>query len=257
MTITPIVEQMAEMERLALAATPGEWKAYDNRDLNDAYWIGTDNFRTFAETRRGSDEASDKVAEDAKYIIAAQPKAVLAILAHVRAETARADAAERDRDAMRETLSTSKQVALNIMADKDTDLDNAAAQVAALERERESDKATITRLIADNEQMTEALHDRDKQAIFMCQDITQLIEVGVENMQVCENCNVWMTHKEAANCGDVYLCPQQAYSGTPRFPNDPCYRQRFWRKAINGAIDLNEHFAARAVADATSGAAGP
>ena len=39
--------------------TPGPWVVIDNRHMNDAWWIGVDQFTTHAEVRSGCDEADE------------------------------------------------------------------------------------------------------------------------------------------------------------------------------------------------------
>jgi hypothetical protein len=83
--MTDVTMTDADLRAIAEAATPGPWNAYDNRDLNDAVWIGTEMFHTHAEARRGSDDVPDRVLEDGAFIAAFNPQTVLALLARVEA----------------------------------------------------------------------------------------------------------------------------------------------------------------------------
>lgn len=51
--------------------TPGPWFTYDNRDLNDAIWIGPERFVSVAEVRMGADDVPGDLEANARLIAAA------------------------------------------------------------------------------------------------------------------------------------------------------------------------------------------
>lgn len=65
----------------------------------------------------------------------------------------------------------------------------------------------------------------------MLDDFEALFSWSMEDLNACENCGCWMTVEEKAPVSDVNLCPHGAYDSA-RFPNEPCYRDRPWRQAI-------------------------
>lgn len=66
-----------------------------------------------------------------------------------------------------------------------------------------------------------------------------LLAIHGHDLDACEMCGKWMTHEEAYTAGDVTLCPHQAYGG-PKFPNEPCYRDRPWRLVHQMGFDQAE-----------------
>jgi hypothetical protein len=93
---------LAELKRLAEAATPGPWGAFDHycgRDPETAgqyaqsRLVGPGRFDTVAEVRQGNDDILGSVDANAAFIAAANPAAVLSLLDLIarQQETIRAD----------------------------------------------------------------------------------------------------------------------------------------------------------------------
>jgi len=76
-----------------------------------------------------------------------------------------------------------------------------------------------------------ARHAVEKIVGEMLDDIESLFSWSMDDLSACENCGCWLTVDEKAPISDVNLCPHGAFDSA-RFPNEPCYRDRPWRKAI-------------------------
>ena len=103
MTITPLTPTaLDEIEALALKATPGPWLLTEsgatvyalNAYGSNRFWASVEYGWDDRNTRVASDEAS----ANAEHIAAVHPQAVLALIATVRAERQRADAAYEERN---------------------------------------------------------------------------------------------------------------------------------------------------------------
>ena len=69
---------------------------------------------------------------------------------------------------------------------------------------------------------------------------TELLAIHGNDLDQCEACDVWLTIDESVRCEDgPTLCPHQAYGG-PKFPAEPCYRDRPWRHAHRLKFDQTE-----------------
>ena len=89
----------AELERLAMAATPGPWYSIDGTVFHITQRM-TDTPEDEPEAEQS--KIADSNADDATYIAAASPDAVLALIARLRA-------AEAERDRLREAEESLKE----------------------------------------------------------------------------------------------------------------------------------------------------
>ncbi len=72
-----------ELERLALAATPGDWTVTDGGDASNVRGIKAGK-RFVVDTGCGCCQVADFKGEDAAFIAAASPSTMLALIALVR-----------------------------------------------------------------------------------------------------------------------------------------------------------------------------
>ena len=82
--VTP--EMLAELRRLAEAATPGPWEAFGAVDgRRGERWLGVTTDMRATESARAGDvfSAQDCTRQDALFIAAANPAAVLSLLDHL------------------------------------------------------------------------------------------------------------------------------------------------------------------------------
>ena len=100
--VTP--EMLAELRRLAEAATPGPWEAFGAVDgRRGERWLGVTTDMRATESARAGDvfAAQDCTRQDALFIAAANPAAVLALLDHLAHMREARDNARAERDALR------------------------------------------------------------------------------------------------------------------------------------------------------------
>ena len=106
--LTP--ETLAELRRLAEAATPGPWEAFGAVDgRRGERWLGVTTDMRATESARAGDvfAAQDCTRQDALFIAAANPAAVLALLDHLAHMREARDNARAERDALRTWQSAS------------------------------------------------------------------------------------------------------------------------------------------------------